>query len=107
MEKAAEGLTAKCGVNFSVSPEKDFKIFAPTSGAPSMFSTTRGFDTYKLDRMEPVAIRFDQLLHHVGSVIDHPASLVPKDFARLKWQRCRVPVTENSPWNANSLPWRF
>ena len=82
MVKAAEGLTGKRGVNFWLLPRKTL-IFAPTSGATSMFSTTRGFNLYKLDRMEPVVIRLNSYASY--SIWDRPPRLPhPEEFRKAE-----------------------
>ena len=59
LTRAAEALLGKPEINFWILPQKTV-MFAPnsgTSGITSMFSTVRGFAMYRLDRMEPIAIR--------------------------------------------------
>jgi hypothetical protein len=55
MKKVAEGLTGKRGVDFFMLPRRAF-IFAPSSGATSMFRIERGYDMQRLDAMEKVAV---------------------------------------------------
>jgi len=56
MERAAEGMTGKKGVEFFLLPRKAF-IYAPSSGAAIMFRSNRGFDIQKLNFAEKIAIR--------------------------------------------------
>ena len=73
MKRVAEGLTGQRGVDFFMLPRRVF-IFAPSSGATSMFATTRGYDMQRLDEMETVAVR----LASFASNTKNPASLASR-----------------------------
>jgi hypothetical protein len=66
MKKVAEGLTGKKGVDFFMLPRRAF-IFAPSSGATSMFEITRGYDMQRLDSMESVACRLASFASNTSS----------------------------------------
>jgi len=56
LQMAAEGLTGSKRVDFFILPRKAF-IFAPSSGATSMFPITRGFDLQRLNASEAILVR--------------------------------------------------
>jgi len=72
MNKVAEGLTGKRGVDFFMLPRQVF-IFAPTSGATTMFHYTRGYDMQRLDRSEKIAVRLASFASNTSSVGSVPA----------------------------------
>jgi len=74
MEKAAEGLTGKKGVDFFLLPRKCF-IFAPSSGATIMFRMERGFCINKLDAMERIAVRLASFATNTRGMNSLPARL--------------------------------
>jgi hypothetical protein len=73
MEKAAEGLTGKRGVDFFLLPRKAF-IFAPSSGATIMFRIERGFDMQRLNAMERIVVRLASFASNTHSVASVPTS---------------------------------
>jgi uncharacterized membrane protein YjjB (DUF3815 family) len=77
MERVAEGLTGQQGVNFFLLPRKAF-IFAPSSGATSMFQTVRGFCVHKLDAMEPVVVRLASFATNTSGTGIAPISRLPE-----------------------------
>jgi len=72
MKKVAEGLTGKRGVDFFMLPRRVF-IFAPSSGATTMFDYTRGYDMQRLDGMETIAVRLASFASNTSSVGSVPA----------------------------------
>ena len=74
MAKVAEGLTGKRGVDFFLLPRKAF-IFAPSSGATTMFRTERGFCINKLDAMERIAVRLASFATNTRGINSLPARL--------------------------------
>jgi hypothetical protein len=72
MKKVAEGLTGKLGVDFFMLPRRAF-IFAPSSGATSMFRIARGYDMQRLDAMEKIAVRLASYASNTTSVANVPA----------------------------------
>lgn len=74
MKKVAEGLTGKRGVDFFFLPRKAF-IFAPTSGATSMFAWNRGFQISKLEAMERVAVRLASFASNTNSISSLPSRM--------------------------------
>ena len=72
MTKVAEGLTGKRGVDFLILPRKAF-IFAPSSGATTMFRIERGFDIQKMDSMETVAVRLASFASNTHGVTSVPS----------------------------------
>jgi len=72
MKKVAEGLTGKRGMDFFMLPRRVF-IFAPSSGATTMFAYTRGFDMQRLDGMETIAVRLASFASNTSSVGSVPA----------------------------------
>lgn len=72
MKKVAEGLTGKRGVDFFMLPRRCF-IFAPSSGATSMFHFNRGYDMQKLDGMEAIAVRLASFASNTSSVASMPS----------------------------------
>jgi hypothetical protein len=82
MKKVAEGLTGKKGVDFFMLPRRAF-IFAPSSGATSMFAISRGYDIQRLDAMEKVAVRLASYASNTQSVSNVPARLPkPQELRR-------------------------
>jgi hypothetical protein len=82
MKKVAEGLTGKKGVDFFMLPRRAF-IFAPSSGATSMFVISRGYDIQRLDAMEKVAVRLASFASNTQSVSNVPARLPkPQELRR-------------------------
>jgi uncharacterized membrane protein YjjP (DUF1212 family) len=82
MKKVAEGLTGKKGVDFFMLPRRAF-IFAPSSGATSMFPISRGYDIQRLDAMEKVAVRLASYASNTQSVSNVPARLPkPQELRR-------------------------
>jgi uncharacterized membrane protein YjjP (DUF1212 family) len=67
MNKVAEGLTGKRGVDFFMLPRRVF-VFAPSSGATTMFHYTRGYDMQRLDGMETIAVRLASFASNTSSV---------------------------------------
>jgi len=74
MQLAAEGLTGKRGVEFFILPRKAF-IFAPSSGATSMFRMTRGFDMQRLNAVEAVMVRMASFATNTGGIASLPARM--------------------------------
>lgn len=56
MQKAAEGLTGHSHVNWMLLPRKGF-MYIPANMTTIMFNMTRGFTIYKMERIEPLAVR--------------------------------------------------
>jgi uncharacterized membrane protein YjjP (DUF1212 family) len=82
MKKVAEGLTGKKGVDFFMLPRRAF-IFAPSSGATSMFPISRGYDIQRLDAMEKVAVRLASYASNTQSVSNVPSRLPkPQELRR-------------------------
>jgi uncharacterized membrane protein YjjP (DUF1212 family) len=82
MKKVAEGLTGKKGVDFFMLPRRAF-IFAPSSGATTMFPISRGYDIQRLDAMEKVAVRLASYASNTQSVSNVPARLPkPQELRR-------------------------
>jgi hypothetical protein len=82
MKKVAEGLTGKKGVDFFMLPRRAF-IFAPSSGATSMFPIARGYDIQRLDAMEKVAVRLASYASNTQSVSNVPSRLPkPQELRR-------------------------
>ena len=72
MKRVAEGLTGRKGIDFFMLPHRCF-IFAPSSGATSMFGFTRGYDMQKLDGMEGIAVRLASFASNTSSVASVPS----------------------------------
>ena len=74
MEKAAEGLTGKKGVEFFLLPRKAF-LFAPSSGATVLFKIQRGFDMQRLTFMERTLVRLASFASNTHGVTSLPTRL--------------------------------
>lgn len=74
MEKAAEGLTGKVGVDFFILPRKAL-IFAPSSGATTMFRINRGYNIQKLTAMEQILVRIASYASNTHGVSSLPTRL--------------------------------
>lgn len=77
MERAAFGLTGAKGVDFCLFPRSAF-IFAPSSGATTMFRMERGFHMHKTTLMERVLVRIasfgtnTETVHSIASSFPNP-----------------------------------
>lgn len=81
MERVAEGLTGKRGVDFCIFPRKAF-IFAPSSGAISMFRIASEFDIQKLTGTERILVRIASFASNTHGVSSLPSRF--PDPAELK-----------------------
>jgi uncharacterized membrane protein YjjP (DUF1212 family) len=95
MERAAFGLTGAKGVNFCLLPRFAF-IFAPTSGATTMFRMERGFHMHKTTLLERVLVRIasfgtnTETVHSLPSHLPHPDLFSkPPRGKSAKWKKPR------------------
>jgi hypothetical protein len=96
MERVAEGLTGKRGVDYFLLPRKVF-VFAPTSGATVMFRWERGFQIHKLDSAERLAIRLASYASNIHSVNSLPTQLPDPQDLRAAFQRQSTVVFNRPP----------
>jgi hypothetical protein len=73
MQRTAEGLTGHPHVNWFILPRKAF-IFAPSSGATSMFAIQRGFKVCKMEDMEKVVVRLASFASNTRGVSNVPGT---------------------------------
>lgn len=71
MTKMAHGLTGNPHVNWYFLPKKAF-VFAPSSGATTMFSLQRGFSMRKLADMEVLTVRLASFASNTRGTSDIP-----------------------------------
>lgn len=84
MTKAAEGLTGEVTFNFWLLPRKTL-IFNPSLGGTAMYSTSRGFCLYKIDKMEPLVIRLASFASNTSTVTSLPARFPhPEEFRKAE-----------------------
>lgn len=74
MERGAEGLTGREGVEFCIFPRTAF-IFAPSSGATCMFRIAREFDIHKLTSTERILVRLASFASNTHGVVSLPSRL--------------------------------
>jgi uncharacterized membrane protein YjjP (DUF1212 family) len=82
MERAAEGLTGKKGVDVGMLPRKAF-IYTPTTGHLSMFRIQSGFDIQRLAAAEKILVRIASFASNTHGFSSLPSRLpAPAELRR-------------------------
>jgi uncharacterized membrane protein YjjP (DUF1212 family) len=82
MERAAEGLTGKKGVDVGMLPRKAF-VYTPTTGHLSMFRIQSGFDIQRLAAAEKILVRIASFASNTHGFSSLPSRLpAPSELLR-------------------------